>query len=476
MAASGAEVARVLIIDDSSTIRRVVTTALQGAGYAVAAADGGGTGLVEERTFEPDVILLDYSMPGMNGHVFLRELQTLEDTTVPVVLLAARTDPLPDLDSVLHPLGVIDVITKPFAPEAIVAVVGYALEKHGRRDRGDRTRVVTELASFVAPEQPPKLPDDAAEAVDVFADALTQALTLRGAADAGAVTRLVLADLAGRDAGLTLEDAARRMGAALTGDLSAVPLPEVLQLLKFQTQTGVLDIRLDGSPRMRFEVGLVDGSVVSLQARNVRSDFQLGRYFVAGGLVDEQTLDIALAQPSTRPIGQRLVDGGHMTPDALRRCLGEQAQDLMYELLRARSGFFALRRGAHLLPATVVQPGFSIDQLLFEGLRRVDEWRVIETEVPSFDRHFVRASLDDSGLTPDELLVLGLFANGEHQNVHAVVDRSRLRAFDACRILYRLAALKRIQLVDGAERTVDDTPPLLGARLQPATRERKETA
>lgn len=461
--------ARVLVVDDSPTIRRVVATVLQGAGYDVAVAAGGAAGLVEARAARPDLVLLDFMMPGMNGYQFLKALDD-EDAGVPVVLMCTRSDQVDD--AARRQMGVLDTITKPFSPEAILAVTSWALEKQGVRKRAESTSV-TSFASFsdAPPDTDVGAPAVAApDVVDDLTRLLADALAARGVADADAMARAVTDQVSSSlNAAATAEllkralgpDALRRPVPALVGDLAAVPLPEVLQLLKFQGQTGVLDVSLEtGAVPARVEIAFSQGAVVAVRAKNVRGDLLLGRYFVARGIVDAARLDALLAQADGRPLGQRLVDEGLITNEDLRDCLGEQAQDLMYEMLRARRGVFGLRRGDDVVPQWHVSPGFSVDGLLFEGLRRIDEWSVVEKEVPSFAARFERAAgADLAGLTAEESEVLSLVPRVGSARVDAIVGASRLRAYDVCQLLFRLVVLKRVRRVDdGVASLVDDEP------------------
>jgi CheY-like chemotaxis protein len=473
---------RILVVDDSSTIRRVVSNVLRQAGYDVATAENGETGLVEARAVNPDLILLDFMMPGMNGYQFVKRLDADDGGKAPVVLMCTRGDQMPE--GALKSLGVVDNITKPFSPEAILAVVQYCLEKHGAVPRLETTRV-TKLAE--AQRAPDDFDDErttpgtallselekldrssdedrvrADQALRDIAKLLGDALFTRGVRDADAVATSICADLRAGMASKEIGDVIRGPQPSLTGDLSAVPLPEVLQLLKFQGQTGVLEVSLgDASTRApaRFEVAVKSGLVVAVRARDVRADLLLGNYFVGAGLLSRAQLDAVLAKPARAPIGQRLVEAGLLTTEQLRRCVGAQAQDLMVELLRARRGFFGLRRGEDLLPDTHVQPGFSVDMLLFESLRRIDEWGVIEKMVPSFDAKFVLFSDDISDLSPDEIDVLSIFKEGRTLSVHDVLRISSQRAFDGCKLLYRLCALRRLRRVDdgGGANLVDES-------------------
>lgn len=464
---------RVLVVDDSPTIRRVVASVLARAGHEVATAESGELGLVEVKAFAPDIVLLDFIMPGMNGHQFLKRLDADRDDDAdppPVVLMCTRGDQPPGVDGSLRAYGVVDTITKPFSPDALLAVVHHSLEKHGRRGPSrDTTRIVTALASILPAED--SQPDEPGSPDSLYPVAFgdeERTIKVPLAHPHGGHTVVVGSTIENQAAsapGSRAEDPFRPTrptqfalpaGVALCGDLTVIALPEVLQLLKFQGQTGLLLVDAAG---LRFEMGIEAGCVVALCARDPdggparRGDLLLGRYFVAAGYLDAADLDRHLGQPSDgRPIGERLVAAGIISSDELRRSVGEQAQDLMVELLRARRGVFALSPGATQLPLVVVRPGWSVDQLMFEALRQIDEWGVIESEVPSFEARFsIRGSaVDDSGLSAEEAAVLRALASGPLL-VRDLVKRSPLRPFDVCRMLYRLAVLKRVRRLDDGD-------------------------
>ncbi|HVV87974.1 MAG TPA: response regulator, partial [Kofleriaceae bacterium] len=126
------DAARVLVIDDSPTIARVVQLVLTKAGYDVSSATDGEAGLAQARAQRPDLILLDFVMPRLNGYQVCRELAAdpgLRD--VPVVLLSAKGDQVGE--RFVKVMGIVDYITKPFAPEALTAVVQHTIAKYGGR-------------------------------------------------------------------------------------------------------------------------------------------------------------------------------------------------------------------------------------------------------------------------------------------------------------------------------------------------------
>ena len=122
---------RVLVIDDSPTIVRVVQLVLTKAGFAVEATADGEAGLAAARANPPELILLDFVMPKMNGYQVCRELaadRALRD--VPVVLMSAKGDQVGE--RFVKVMGIVDYITKPFSPEAITAVVQHTITKYGK--------------------------------------------------------------------------------------------------------------------------------------------------------------------------------------------------------------------------------------------------------------------------------------------------------------------------------------------------------
>ncbi len=107
---------KILIVDDDQDIRDVARLALRKfAAWEVAAAASGLDGLDQAKTNPPDAILLDVSMPDMDGITVFEQLQRDPVThPIPVVLLTAKV--LPSDRQRFAALGVSGVITKPFDP------------------------------------------------------------------------------------------------------------------------------------------------------------------------------------------------------------------------------------------------------------------------------------------------------------------------------------------------------------------------
>ncbi|HET7102501.1 MAG TPA: response regulator [Terracidiphilus sp.] len=120
---------RVLIIDDEDDIREVAAMSLETvAGWEVMVANSGMQGLARALSYQPEAILLDVMMPGMDGPTTFRELRKNPATAhIPVLLLTAKVQASDQ--RAFAGLGVQAVLTKPFdpvqLPQQIAGILGW---------------------------------------------------------------------------------------------------------------------------------------------------------------------------------------------------------------------------------------------------------------------------------------------------------------------------------------------------------------
>ncbi|MFA6004509.1 MAG: response regulator [Elusimicrobiota bacterium] len=120
--------AKVLVIDDEEDYRLIARDVLSSEGLEVRLAGDGAAGLAVLPEFLPDVVLVDWMMPKMDGENFCRNLRAdPRFRAIPVIMLTVRQTADEELEA-LH-FGVDDYITKPFKPEELLARVRAVLRR-----------------------------------------------------------------------------------------------------------------------------------------------------------------------------------------------------------------------------------------------------------------------------------------------------------------------------------------------------------
>lgn len=122
--------AKVLVVDDETSIVNIIAYNLKKEGYEVITAEDGETGLELALSENPDLVLLDIMMPKMDGYEVCRKLR--EKSNVPIIMLTARAD---EVDKVIGlEMGADDYVTKPFGNRELIARVKAHLRRSAAKD------------------------------------------------------------------------------------------------------------------------------------------------------------------------------------------------------------------------------------------------------------------------------------------------------------------------------------------------------
>lgn len=122
----------ILIVEDDSNIRELLSLYLEQEGYRIELAQDGADGLRAFKRVHPDLVLLDLMMPVMDGTQMIRELRTFSKT--PVIILTAKGEVFDKVT--LLELGADDYITKPFEMREVIARVRAVLRRFDQ-DEGE---------------------------------------------------------------------------------------------------------------------------------------------------------------------------------------------------------------------------------------------------------------------------------------------------------------------------------------------------
>ncbi len=123
----------ILIVDDEAPIREMIAVALEMAGYECQEAENGQQALASIVDRQPDLLLLDWMLPGSSGIELARRLKRDELTAnIPIIMLTAKGEEDNKIPGLV--VGADDYITKPFSPRELVARLKAVLRRAGPAD------------------------------------------------------------------------------------------------------------------------------------------------------------------------------------------------------------------------------------------------------------------------------------------------------------------------------------------------------
>jgi len=124
---------RVLVVDDDPSVRNFLKRGLAYEGFAVDLAESGEAGLKMARERQPDFVILDLMMPGIDGLEVLRRLRAV-DEQLPVIMLTAKDTPEDQIKGL--ETGADDYVVKPVSFEVLLARIRALLRRRGKEVGG----------------------------------------------------------------------------------------------------------------------------------------------------------------------------------------------------------------------------------------------------------------------------------------------------------------------------------------------------
>src|SRR5437660_2679163 len=239
---------------------------------------------------------------------------------------------------------------------------------------------------------------------------------------------------------------------AIEGPLRELGMHDVLQRLDLSRKTGMLRV----TSELRHNAGTISfegGAIIFAEIRS--NPHPLGALLLRTGKISEADLerarDMQERQGDRRRLGEILVSLGALTPRELERQVRFQIEEVVFEVMSWREGYFSFTEG---LPdevpadATVRIP---TEALLMEGARRIDEWSRIEGRIPHLGvvptlappQGGVEGGLD---LLPPEWEMLAMI-NGA-RDVRAIASDLGRSEFDVAKTLFGLESAGVIVLSD----------------------------
>jgi hypothetical protein len=185
---------------------------------------------------------------------------------------------------------------------------------------------------------------------------------------------------------------------AIEGPLRELGIHDVFQLLDLSRKTGLLRV----TSELRHNAGTIyfeDGKIIFAEIRS--NPHPLGALLLRTGKISEADLerarDMQQRQGDNRRLGEILVSLGAVTPRELQRQVRFQVEEVVFEVMSWREGYFSFTEGPLTDVPTEAMVNIPTEALLMEGARRIDEWSRIEGRIPHLGVVPALAPPQDSG-------------------------------------------------------------------------------
>jgi len=261
---------------------------------------------------------------------------------------------------------------------------------------------------------------------------------------------------------------------AIEGPLRELGIHDVFQLLDLSRKTGALTV----TSVLRDNQGTVyfdHGAVVFAAIRS--NPHPLGELLLRGGKITEADLararDAQRTAKSRRKLGELLVESGSLTSKELERQVRFQVEEVVFELMSWREGFFSFEEQEVSDAPAEANIRISTESLLMEAARRIDEWSRIEGKVAHLGVIPVLAPVADDhpgflDLRPREWEVLAEIDGS--RDLRAIATLLAQSEFDVARVAYGLLSTGIVELRNGVhppEATADGATPATPTTVMP---------
>lgn len=246
-------------------------------------------------------------------------------------------------------------------------------------------------------------------------------------------------------------------GIPQTGKLSQVPLPRLLAKLNREKVTGALSV---SSGNFLKKIYYKDGSAI-FASSNFEDD-RLGEMLVKAGKITVEQYDrsVEILKKTGKRQGGILVELGYITPKDLFWGVKYQVREIIYSIFLFEKGDYEFTATENI-PDEVITLRMSTGNLIYEGVKRIENWTRIRRELPPTDA-VLKLSDDPLNLfqevefTPHDKKILSLI-DGKRK-IKQVIESSWLNSFEAMKIIYLIWSLGIVteKKVDGVSISVDE--------------------
>lgn len=413
---------KVLIIDDSPTVRKLAELVLTEAGYQVFTAEDGEEGLKIAEEVLPSIILVDFIMPKINGYQFckiLKSNQSLKD--VPVILITAKGEDVGE--TFTQKFGVLDYFIKPFQPEDLLAKVNATVKSQEPIETVKAFNpALKETTSYIQAYSD----TDIGEIVD-------KVIRRYFYNEFPSMLQKSIADI------LKQTGVIKTGGIILLGDISDFSLFDIFQLIDTTKATGKLSLyAYTMSSEIYFEKGNIVYASTSKEGKAVLTGDLLEKKKNIPKKIFNQVL--RKSKEKGIPILRAFVNEGLLTENDVASILRERIENAIYSAMEFESGNFFFEKTPIPDNLSDISTRINASQLILEGARRVDEKRfaakMFQNENIVFIRLMTDVAMEDINLDSNELKIFSM-VDGK-KTLGEIIKMANIEINEAKRIFYTL--------------------------------------
>ena len=466
---------KILDIDDSPTVQRLIEMILASQGYKVVLASDGEEGIAMARSERPALILVDFVMPKMNGFQVcktLKEDPEFKDT--PIILVTSKGDKVGS--KFVDVLGISEYFTKPFQPEELLAKIREVLDRKKASAPPPPVREIRPPAPPPREVPRPYVPPPPREASQAFEPPPREVLRTsepapsrethrpqvpssasppHHAAATGieATIREIITQVLDEFIATDLPELIRKelaktpheTSAGIKGNLASFRIVEVMQMLSMQRQTGRLAIH---SSAEEVEIYFQDGAVVFSSGNCSDAKAGMDTLLRKSCRVDDDSLQhaMSIADMTGEQVDKVLIREKLLDEKTFADCLRRHTESIVYKVMAWKEGDFSFENATP--PVFAVPLQIKVDDLLLEGARRSDEWTLIQQKIPNLNIVFEpmignAEELTTRGMSDTDLKVFSLIDG--RRTVQDIIDADYLDEFDVAKSIFILLSVNLIR-------------------------------
>ncbi len=240
----------------------------------------------------------------------------------------------------------------------------------------------------------------------------------------------------------------------LSGNIKDIGLPKILINLNRNRKTGTLTIK---NPVFTKKVFFVKGDAVF--ASSTYEDDRLGEMLLKSGKITLEQYDksVELLKKTGKRQGAILVELGYITPKDLFNGVKYQVKEIIYSLFLIENGEYEFIE--ELPKDEVITLKMSMGNLIYEGVKRIDNWTRIKREMPSLDTVLILSDdplsiFQDIELSSQDRKMLSIIDGTK--TIKELINNAWISSFEAMKILYFLLSIKVLE-----EKSIEEKPEVL---------------